>query len=159
MANSEGTTRGLASGIYGLVVAGATLAAAAATNSIVRVAIGVLGTVFIYWVAEGYAHALARRMVLQRPLRRVEFRAVFAQGWGLISATYLPLLGLVVAGLLGADTELAIDVALIVVTVLLGLIGWTAGRRSGVTGWRLVVSVGISLAMGLVMVGLKRLLH
>jgi hypothetical protein len=159
VAEDEVATRGLASAIYGLVVAGATLAAASTTNSVVRVAIGTIGTLLVYWTAESYAHVIARRTVVRRPLTRPEVRHLLAQGWGLVSASYIPLLGLVVAGLLGASTAIAVDVALIIVTVLLGIIGWTSSRRIDLTGWRLVANVLLTLALGFVMIGLKRLLH
>jgi hypothetical protein len=159
VAEDEVATRGLASAIYGLVVAAATLAAASTMNSIWRIAVGTIGTTLVYWIAESYAHVIARRSIVRRPLTRAEVRHLLSQGWGLVSATYLPLLGLAVAGLLGASTALAVDVALLIVTVLLGIIGWTSSRRGGLSGWRLVANVALTLALGFVMVGLKRLLH
>jgi hypothetical protein len=159
MAERDMSTRGIASGIYGLVVAGATLATSAAFESLRTVAAAVLVTVLVYWAAESYAHALATRVVLHRALTRGESVRVVRQGWPMVSASYVPLLSLLVAGLVGAGVTTAVLTALIVTTVLLGVAGATAGWSSGVRGVRLVATVAISLAFGLVMIGLKLSLH
>ncbi len=159
MEKQDVSTRGIASGIYGLVVAGATLATAAAFDSLASVAAAVLVTVLVYWAAESYSHALATRVVRKRPLRPGELVGVARQGWPMVSASYLPLLTLLVASLFGADVATAVLIALIATTVLLGIHGATAGWRSGVRGYRLVITVAISLGFGLVMIGLKLSLH
>ncbi len=149
------STRSIASGIYGLVVAGATLATAAAKESLHAVALSVLVTVLVYWAAEGYAHALAQRMVERHALTRDENLRVLRQGWPLVSASYLPLLALLIAGAAGAEVSTAALVALIVTTVLLGVAGFSAGRRSGVQGLHLLWTTTATLSFGVVMIALK----
>ena len=151
--------RSVASGIYGLVVCAATLAAASASGRVSFVAVSVLVTVFVYWAAESYAHLLARRLVKRAALSRHDFEEVFAQGWPLVTASYLPLAALLLASALGRSVAFSINTALAVATVLLVVAGWTVSRASGVRGGRLWVSTAISAGFGLVMIALKNLLH
>ncbi len=155
MAATDVSTRSIASGIYGLVIAGAALATSASLRSLTKVAAAVLVTLLVYWTAESYAHSLALRFVEQRDLTPGDILGVLRQGWPLVSASYLPLLALIVAGLLGDKVTTAVLTALIVTTVLLGIAGGTAGWRSGVRGIRLLGTIAISLGFGLVMIALK----
>ena len=83
--------RGVASAIYGLVVCSATLAAASASGELSFVAVSVLVTVVVYWLAESYAHALARHAVEQEPLGWSGTLATLSQGWPMVSASFIPL--------------------------------------------------------------------
>lgn len=151
--------RGVASAIYGLVVCSATLAAASASGRLSFVAVSVLVTVVVYWVAESYAHALARHAINQTPLGWSDIRAIMSQGWPMVSASFIPLATLLVMGALGASVFIAINVSLAVATVLLVWAGWTASRASGLRGGRLLMSTAVSGDFGLSMVALKNLLH
>jgi hypothetical protein len=71
------------------------------------VAVSVLVTVLVYWVAESYAHALARRAVTQTQLGWSGTRAILSQGWPMVSASYIPLAALLVMGALGASVFVA----------------------------------------------------
>jgi hypothetical protein len=155
----ESQTRGAASGIYGLVVAGATFATTGAADALWQVVVAVVTTTFVYWVAETYAHGLARRLVVGRTLTRREKRRIASESWGLFTATYVPLVVLLVAVVVGATVEVAVDLALVAVTVLLGAIGWRAGQRAGMRGARLVWGTCVWVALGLAMAALKQLLH
>jgi hypothetical protein len=151
--------RGVASAIYGLVICSATLASAAVSGRLSIVAVSVLVTVVVYWVAESYAHALARHAVTQTPLGWSGIRAILSQGWPMVSASFIPLGTLLVMGVLGASVFIAVNTSLAVATVLLVGAGWTASRASGLRGWRLLTSTALSGAFGLAMVALKNLLH
>lgn len=83
--------RGVTSAIYGLVVCSSTLAAAAVSGRLSFVAVSVLVTVAVYWLAESYAHALARHAVKQMPLGWSDIRAIVSQGWPMVSASFIPL--------------------------------------------------------------------
>jgi hypothetical protein len=151
--------RRLASGIYGLVVSSATLAAASASGRVVFVAISTFVTVFVYWASESYAHSLARHAVKQTPLTWAELRVVLAEGWPMVSASYLPMAALLLSKALGASVFAAINLALAVATILMLFLGYRASHLSGLRGWRLAASTVISGLFGLTMVGLKNLLH
>jgi hypothetical protein len=153
------TIRKVASEIYGLVVCSATLAAAAASGQESFVEVSVLVTVVVYWMAESYSRALARHSLKDAPLGWSDIRAILSQGWPMVSASFLPLLTLVVLGALRAPISVAVNVSLAVATVLLVGAGWSASRASGLRGWRLLTSTAASAVFGLTMVGLKNLLH
>ena len=151
--------RGVASAIYGLVVCSSTLAAAAVSGRLSFVAVSVLVTVAVYWLAESYAHALARHAVKQMPLGWSDIRAILSQGWPMASASFIPLGTLLLMGALGASVFAAVNISLAVATVLLVWAGWTASRASGLRGWRLLTSAAVSAIFGLSLVGLKNVLH
>jgi len=147
-----------ANGIYGLIV-GAAVMAAAEGDAVGRLAVAVLVTLFIYWVAERYAHVMARHIVLRRRLTRPELRRELSHGWELVTASYLPLIVLVSTRLLGADLTGSVLSALLCSTVLLGLSGWRVGREAQLGLSRRLLSTAIAGAFGLVMIALKTLLH
>ena len=155
----EPAARTLASGIYGLVICAATLSTAAFSRRLTVVAFSVLVTVLVYWAAESYSHALARRLMKRSSLNRADYKDVLQQGWPLVSASYVPLAVLLVAGALGASVAVAVNLALAVATGLLVVVGYLASKASGITGRRLVASTTVTAVFGLVMIALKNLLH
>ena len=54
-----------ANGIYGIIVGSAVLVSVHG-STVTQLAVAVLGTLVIYWVAERYAHVMARRIVTPR---------------------------------------------------------------------------------------------
>ena len=75
----------------------------------------------------------------------------------MVSASYLPLLALVLARLAGASAAAAANIGLVAAIVLLTFHGWSAGRAARLHGWPLFLATSVALALGLVMVGLKDL--
>jgi ribose/xylose/arabinose/galactoside ABC-type transport system permease subunit len=57
----------------------------------------------------------------------------------MVSASYVPLLALLTARVLGADTKTAATVALAVAIALLLVQGWVGGKASQLRGLRLLV--------------------
>ena len=112
-----------AHGTYGLIVGSAVMAAAHG-DAVGRLAVAVLITLLIYWVAERYAHVMARRIVLRRRLTRPELRRELSHGWELVTASYLPLIVLVSTNLLGVGLTGSVLSALVCSTALLCLSGW-----------------------------------
>ncbi len=155
----EVTHRRVLSWIYGLVVCSAVLAASTSLASGWQVATFVFVSLVVYWAAETYAHLLATRTVLARELHRGEIVDTMAEGWHLVSASYLPLTVVVGATLVGAEVVTIVLLGLIASTVLLFLAGWNASYRSGLRGARLVLSSLVAGLFGLVMIALKLVLH
>jgi len=158
-AEAKPDERGVASAIYGLVICSATLASSAVSGRLAVISVSVLVTVVVYWMAESYAHALARHAVTQTPLGWSGIRAILSQGWPMVSASFIPLATLLLMGALGTSVFVAVNTSLAVATALLIGAGWTASRASGLRGWRLLTSTGMSAAFGLSMVALKNALH
>ena len=147
--------RQIATAINGLVVCSATLAASAASERFRVVAITTLVTGIVFWAAESYSQGVARRAVKKASLGWPDVRAIAVQEWPMVSATFVPLGALLLAGALGASVSTAVYVALGVVIVLLAAAGCTASWESGIRGVRLVASTFLTALLGLVMVALK----
>ena len=75
----------------------------------------------------------------------------------MVSASYLPLLAVVLAGLAGASALAAANVGLTVAIVLLTIHGWLAGRSAQLRGVQLLFATSVAAALGLVMILLKDL--
>ena len=146
-----------AAGIYGTIVASAVLASGGAHLRTVPLAIAVVVTLLIYWAAEGYAELLSEQIHTGHLPTREQVRAALAGLWPMVTASYVPLLALLVARALGATTKNSATVALVVALVLLVAHGWAAGRAARLRGPRLLVVTLIAGAFGVVMILLKLL--
>jgi hypothetical protein len=144
-------------GIYGTIVASAVLAAGGGQLATVPLAVTVLVTLLVYWAAEGYAELLGEAHAGHLPTWG-QVRASLATIWPMVSASYVPLLSLSVARVLGADTKTAATVTLVVAVVLLLVQGWAGGRASQLRGLRLLAVTLIAGAFGVVMILLKLLI-
>ena len=75
--------------------------------------------------------------------------------WPMVSASYVPLIVLVVARLLGTTPSTAALFALIGTVMLLMVSAWRAGRSAGLTGVPLGGMTVVAGLLGLGMIGLK----
>jgi hypothetical protein len=148
-----------ASALYGLIIAGAVLATAGPEARLAFVAVSLVATLTVYWVAETYVHVMAERQAEHHELSRAQMGAIARDGLPLITVSAIPLAILLAGAVLGIETALAEDLALYANTILLLIGGYRMSRDAGVTGGRLVVSTMISGLLGLAMVGLKIVLN
>jgi hypothetical protein len=157
--DSPGATQGRrrAAGIYGAIITAAVLAAAGGKLPTVALTVSILVTLLVYWIAEEYAEVLGEQATHGRLPTRASILGALTSTWPMVSASYLPLLALVLARLAGAAPPAAANAGLVVAVVLLTYHGWSAGRAAQLRGWRLVVAVLTAAALGLVMVLLKDL--
>jgi hypothetical protein len=142
-------------GIYGTIVASAVLAAGGGHLRTAPLAIAVLVTLLVYWAAEGYAELLGEHAHAGRLPTWSDARASLAAIWPMVTASYVPLASLLVVRVLGADTETAATVALLVAIALLLIHGWMGGRASQLHGLRLVAVTLVAGAFGVMMILLK----
>jgi hypothetical protein len=152
----------LAYAIHGTVVGAAVMMAASLHGTLRDILVTVLVTLFVYWVAERYAHLLAAgvrgrhagwrgtRTAIARELR---------EGWPMVEAAYLPLVVLIVVELLTDRLEVAVLASLATSTLLLIALGYLAARRAGAGGAGALGWATASGVLGLVTVCLKLLLH
>ena len=75
----------------------------------------------------------------------------------MISASFAPLVALVLARLAGASNLTAANAGLVVALLLLTFHGWLAGRAAQLRSWQLCFATGFAAALGLVMILLKDL--
>jgi len=88
---------------------------------------------------------------------RAYVRQALAATWPMVSASYLPLLALVLARTAGASSYVAANVGLVATILLLITHAWIAARAARLHGWRLFFAVSVAAALGLTMVALKDL--
>jgi hypothetical protein len=112
-------------------------------------------TLVVYWLAEEYAELLGEQVEGGRLPTWVYIRGALASTWPMVSASFLPLLALVIARLAGATSLEAANAGLVVAVVLLAIHGWSAGRASKLRGRQLLLTTAIAIALGLVMIALK----
>ena len=146
-----------AAGIYGAIITAAIIAAVGAKLPTLALAVSVLVTLVVYWVAEEYAELLGEQVTGGHLPTWAYIRAALAHTWPMVSASYLPLLALVAARLAGASASTAANYGLAAAILLLTFHGWSAGRASHLRGWQLAGVTAIAAALGLVMVVLKDL--
>jgi hypothetical protein len=144
-----------AAAIYGTIVTAAVLAAGGNQLSSAVLEVTVLVTLIVYWLAEQYAELLGEHTGAGRLPTRNQVRSSLAEAWPMVTASFVPLLSLLAARLLGASPPGAADVALIVTLALLVIHGYAAGRAAHLTGVRLVIVVAVAGLLGAAMVVLK----
>ena len=154
---NRSAARRRSAGIYGTIVVSAVLAAGGARLRTLPLAVTVFVTLLVYWAAEGYAELLGEHAHAGRLPTWSDVRASLAGIWPMVTASYLPLLSLLVARVLGADTKTAATVALVVAIALLLVQGWVGGKAARLQGLRLLVVTLVAGAFGVMMILLKLL--
>jgi hypothetical protein len=153
-ANEEST----AAGLYGVIVSSAVMAASHANGAVV-VAASVVITLVVYWAAERYARLVAERIHDGRRPTWREVRRQLTQGWEFVTASFLPLVVMIVVRLLGAGVSGAVLAGLICSTALLCAAGWEIGRRGQLSTRERLVSAAVAGLFGVGMIAMKALLH
>ena len=146
-----------AAGIYGAIITAAILDAAGGHLPTTALVISVVITLLVYWIAEEYAEVLGEHTAGGRLPSRAYIRGSLVSTWPMVSASYAPLLAVVLARVAGASSLTAANVGLVVAIVLLTVHGWLAGRAAQLQGWKLVIATSIAASLGLVMILLKDL--
>ncbi len=147
--------QGRAAGIYGAIITASIMAAAGNTLTTLALALSVLTSLVVYWLAERYAEVLGSVAADGRLPTWRHIRVALAGSWPIVSASFAPLLALLAARLAGATASTAATVGVVTALVLLTIHGWAAARAAELHGWRLAVAASVAAALGLVMVVLK----
>jgi len=119
--------------------------------------VSVVVTLLVYWIAEEYAEVLGEHTAGGRLPSRASIQGALVATWPMVTASYAPLLAVVLATLAGASALTAANVGLVVAIVLLTVHGWLAGRAARLHSWKLLVATSIAAGLGLVMILLKDL--
>jgi hypothetical protein len=166
IAAGDGTESGLAvenlgrrraAGIYGAIVTAAILDTAGGHVSTVALVISVVVTLVVYWIAEEYAEVLGEHTAGGRLPSRAYIKGALVSSWPMVSASFAPLLAVVLATLAGASALTAANVGLVMAMALLAIHGWLAGRAAQLQGWKLLVATSVAAGLGMVMILLKDL--
>lgn len=154
---AENRGRRRAAGIYGAIITAAILDTAGGHVSTAALVISVVVTLLVYWIAEEYAEVLGEQAAGGHLPDRASIRRALVSTWPMITASYLPLLAVVLADLAGATQLAAANVGLVVAVVLLTVHGWLAGRAAQLKGRKLLFATSVAAALGVVMILLKDL--
>jgi positive regulator of sigma E activity len=146
-----------AAGIYGAIVTAAIIAATGGELPTIALSVAVVVTLLVYWMAEEYAEVLGEQAEGGRLPTWASIRGMLAVTWPMVSASYLPLLALVLARVVGASALTAANVGLVMAIVLLTIHGWSAGRAAHLRGRQLLFSTSVAALLGIMMIVLKDL--
>lgn len=155
-------TRGdVTEGIYGLVLATSVIAVSQQYESkrAGAVAVTVLVTSIVFWLAHVYARILARATARDRWPTRAEMREVMRHDWPLVEVA-LPLVLVMMLGAVGVLADrMAVALAVGLALTELALVGAYAAATSGARLPTVVLSSAVAVALGSVVVLLKALAH
>jgi hypothetical protein len=146
-----------AAGIYGAIITAAILATAGTELHTTALVATVVITLIVYWLAEEYAELLGEQVEGGLVPTWDYIRGALSATWPMVTASFLPLLALVVARLAGASITVADNIGLSVAIVLLAVHGWLAARSARLHGVQLVFTTSVAVGLGLIMVLLKDL--
>jgi hypothetical protein len=156
-----GTTGSVTEAIYGLILATSVIAVSAeySSSNAGLVAVTVLVTGVVYWLAHVYARVLAGSITNHRGPNRSEVREALRHDWPLVEVT-IPLVLILALGALDVLADkAAILTATLAVLVELVAAGAYAARVSGAGLRGTVASALIAVTLGGTVVLLKALVH
>jgi hypothetical protein len=151
-----GSPERIAGTVYGtIVVMGSIAAGAEGDPDASTVAAIVTATVLVLWIAHVYSHALADTVARDRRIDRAELASVAAREFSIPLAAVAPVAALLLGavGVLRESTAIWLAMAIGLVTLAAQGLRYAEAERLGRLGT--LVSVGVNLAFGLVIVGLK----
>jgi hypothetical protein len=148
-----------AASIYGTIVTAAVIAAGGNQLNSAQLAVTIIVTLIVYWLAEQYAELLGAQTHDGQLPSLALIRSSLAEAWPMVTASFVPVASIGVAALFGESSSDTAQVALIVTVVLLVLHAYNAGRTAGLRGkQRLLVTV-IAALLGVAMIVLKSALQ
>jgi len=154
---AEVKRRRRSAGIYGAIITAAILDTAGDRMSTGALVIAVVVTLVVYWLAEEYAELLGEQVEGGRLPTWAYIQGALASTWPMVSASFLPLLALVIARVAGATSLEAANAGLVMAVMVLAVHGWTASRASHLRGHQLLLTTSIAIGLGLAMIALKDL--
>lgn len=155
------TSGSVTEAIYGLILATSVIAVSREYDSANAglLAVTVLVTGVVFWLAHVYARVLATTIRQRRMLNRSEVREALRHDWPLVEVT-IPLLIILALGTLDVVPDRpAIIAATVAALVELAAAGAYAARTSGAGLGGTVVSAVVAVALGSAVVLLKAFVH
>jgi hypothetical protein len=147
--------------IYGTILVMAVIVAFSHDDSATSAELigAVAATTIVFWVAHVYAEVLGRRLGGESGSRMANIRAALGHEWPIVEAALLPVLALLLGVLSIVSDHTAVNIAIGV--GVLELFGWglAAGRKLGLSTTGTMLAGVTNGALGLVIVGLKVVVH
>ena len=145
---------------YGTITVGGVLASESAIRETYASTLGGAGVALVlYWLAHSYAEFTRQRARSDEPLTPGGLAAIVAGEVSVLVGALVPVAVLAVCGLFGVsladgDTAATWTAAGMVVVIEFGL-----GVREHLSGRELAFQSGLGLVLGLLVIGLRALLH
>lgn len=146
--------------IYGMIAIGALLAAESGRHEGYPDLIGsAIIAALMYWLAHAYSDALGQRLLTAERLSLKGLWRALAEEWAIVRGAAIPLLAIVIAWIVGAERETALNAALWAAVGSVILLELAAGIRSRASAGELALDVGVGITMGVAIFALKIVLH
>jgi hypothetical protein len=162
MSTPEAEARGhrYAGAIYGTILAMSVVAAGAnGQDRDVWLAVAVIATSVVFWLAHVYSEALGRQIAQNRPYRFADRWAIAREEWPMAQAS-LPFAACLLLGGFGlVSGNRAEFLAMIVGILVLGVWGYAAARADGAGGLRQAITVLTTASFGIVLFLLKLIVN
>jgi hypothetical protein len=151
-----GSDLGIAGTVYGTIVVMSTLAAGSSADPDAwRLAVFVLVSVTVFWLAHVYSHTLAESIQRGHRLDVAELRSVARRELAIVLAAVAPIAALVAGALDLLEESTAIWLAMLIGLATLAVTGARYATIEQLSRTGTVAVIAINLAIGLVIVGLK----
>ncbi len=154
---AENPGRRRAAGIFGAIITAAILDVSGGHVSTTALVVSVVATLLVYWIAEEYAEILGEQTAGGRLPSWTSIKRALRSTWPMVTASFIPLLALVVATVAGASAPTAANVGLVFAVALLTVHGCQPGRAAQLQARKLLWATLIAAGLGLVMILLKDL--
>ena len=152
-----GTDSSIAGVVYGTIVVMAVVAAGSrgGESDPWRLAVFVVATVLVLWLAHVYAHAISNSLAAGRRLERVELRGLARREASIPLAAVAPVVALVLGalGVLSEESSIRLALGLGVATLAAQGVRYARVERLGRTAT--LGAVAVNLTLGLVIVALE----
>jgi hypothetical protein len=150
----------VAPAVYGSIIATAFVAAVAQKDDAARdLALSLLATMVVFWIAHVWAKMTGERVRLRTALSGGQVRAMARREWPMVEAGLGPVIALALAwaGVYADDTGVALALGLGVVQLFAW--GFVAGRRIYGRLGPALLSAAVDGSLGLAIVALEAALH
>lgn len=152
--------RNMQAAVYGTILALSLVAVASEYHTKpIRIAGSVLATQVVFYIAHVYAGQLGIRLETRHAPTRMQLREIMREEWPLLAAAGPMCIALVIGGVTPLNDEVWIDLALWVGVATLALYGLRIGLAENRSWMGVVGTTVINALFGLVIVGLKILVH
>jgi hypothetical protein len=145
--------------VYGTIVVLAVVVAGskAYPHSAGNIAVLVVGTSIVFWLAHVYAHGIAHSVAEDRHLSLAALGAIARREGSLVEAAVPPAAALALGALGVISTQAAVWAALVLGLIVLAAQGFVVARIERLGWLGTVALVAANVTLGLVLVGLKLL--
>jgi hypothetical protein len=147
----------LAGFVYGTIVVLAVIVAGAKAyqHDAGHIAVLVLVTTGVFWLAHVYAHALAHSVAYDQHLSRAELLRIARREGSIVEAALPPVAALLLGAFGVVSAKGAVWAALVLGLVVLGAQGIVFARVERLGWLGTLVVVGANLGLGVMIIGLK----